>query len=148
DIRQMIKPSGVWMKLLRTWPHHGAEASEQDEGMVLPQLFHRRQHLDADPLTIAHAVLFVQALRVRPGREVEHTRQHGHVDAVGRVIEDRAKIRGIIMKCSGISMCVVLCATSGRKLPSSRMPISPRMAIGCPSRRCNTGRVITEAALP
>ena len=44
------------------------------------------------------------------------------------------------MKCSGMSMCVVLCATSGRKLPSSRMPISPRMAMGCPSRRCNTGR--------
>src|SRR5438445_10104168 len=60
DVGQVIEPSGVRVKMVRTRPHHSAKAGEQDEGVVLPQLFHRRQHLDAHPLTIAHAVLLVE----------------------------------------------------------------------------------------
>src|SRR5262249_51038800 len=36
------------------------------------------------------------ALWVRPGREIEHACQHGHVDAVGRIIEDRAEVGGVV----------------------------------------------------
>ncbi len=81
--------------------HHRAEAGEQHQRLVAPQLLHRRQHRGADLLAVDHAVALVGPGQPGVAGQVHHPRQAGPVRDAVRPVQHGGEVLAVLVEVVG-----------------------------------------------